>query len=240
MSSKEKVCAVQELAEFLRNAAYSEELFHHTDHWLFAAIPSDVNGDVVYEGSLCTHNRVKKQRHHNYLHFRFTETKGLFEIEAKKDNLPARVNDAMDYARFKRFVMELFEVESLYKPPKHQVLKRDRLAKNAPSLQDLMEFMSSFSEASKVLDQPVDWLVYVVHPRDNNGDVSYGGGLWTHHGLDELFPKPYNSLSFSYSKTRGIHSFQAWKNRCPIWRKEKLAFDDFKEIALKLFDCKDA
>lgn len=114
MNSKEKVCTVQELAEFLRDAAYSGELFHHTDHWLFAAIPRDANGDVVYEGGLCTHNRVKKQCHHYCLRFGFTETKGLFEIETKKDNLPARVDDTMDYARFKRFVRGLFEVESLY------------------------------------------------------------------------------------------------------------------------------
>lgn len=226
---------MQEIAEFLRDVACSEKLFCRMDHSVFAVTPKDSNGDIVYECSLRTHDRVIKPLHHYALTFNFTLTQGLYNIKAEKDGIAVPVQDRMDIERFKALTKELLEVERLYKSPKQTALKRSRLVKDASSLQEVMEFMVSASVAKNDLHLPVDWMMQVVHPCDNNGDIGFEGWLLTEHGPTEPFPRPYNTLSFSYSKTCGIHLFKAYEDGCLIYQTRHLSFEDFKAFAVKLF-----
>lgn len=225
----------QELAEFLRAAAYSEELFHHTDYSLFIKNPKDCNGDVVYHGGLYTHNRVEKPHHYYSLVFDFTETKSIFNCEATKDGMTINAARTMTFDQFKEFTNSLFKMKHLYKPSEPIIKRRERPVKSAPSVQTLAEFMMNYSEQAYNRHKPVDWLLHVLHPRDNNGEVSYSGGLWTHHDLDKPFPKPYNSLAFSYSQTLGVYRIQRWKDKYPFGEIKGIAFEGFKELVSRVF-----
>lgn len=228
--------SVQELAEFLRDVAYAEGAFHHTDHSLFISGAGD--GGLVYDGSLRTHSRVEKPLHSFALDFQFTESRGLYDITATKDAEAIPVAGELAFDQFKAFAQELFQVEKLYRPPMgHPIVNKSKQARNVPALQDLVRYMASFCGDGECASHIVDWTMYVVHPKDYNGDISYSGGLWTHSDLGAPRPKPYHSLSFSYSQTRGIHAVEAWKDSCSVLQREKMTFEVFKDYARRLFEC---
>lgn len=239
MDTKDNKASVQELAEFLQNMAYSDKLFHHTDKSLSVETPRDANGDIVYQGRLGTRGRVEMQLHHFGLTFCFTVTQGFFAVIAKKDGGIIDTVDTMDFEQFKSFAKKLFEVEELYKSSKCTEPLKTRPAKDVPSIQEVAEFMVNVSKSENGMNHPVGWLLHILHPRDIYGDICYSGGLWTHHELSEPFPKPYNSVHISYSKTRGIYGFQAWEDKSARYEREKISFDDFKVFVIKLFDVKD-
>ena len=226
--------SVQELAEFLRDVAYAEGAFHHTDHSLFISGAED--GGLVYDGSLRTHSRVEKPLHSFALDFQFTEAR-LYNITATKDAEVIPVAGELAFDQFKAFAQELFQVEKLYRSPMgHPMVNKSKQARNVPALQELIGFMTTFCGTREHTGHTVDWTMYVVHPRDFNGDVSYSGGLWTHYRLGTLRPKPYHSLSYSYSQTRGIHAVEAWKDSCSVLQREKMTFEVFKDYARRLFE----
>lgn len=223
---------VQELAVFLRDVAYADEMAHCIDRSLLIKEPMDENGDVVYKGGLFTRNHVKIPIHYFRVSFEFTKTRGLYNIEAYKDGNVVLNESTMFFESFKDFVKSLFGVESLYHISESNRREKVRCAKKVPSLQELALFMEKTVSEQNTIHQPLQWIIYVVHPQDDNGDISYGGGVWT--AVDAKSPF-YSSLSFSYSKTCGIYGFQAWKNRCTIEAKERISFEKFQRALTKLF-----
>lgn len=79
----------------------------------------------------------------------------------------------------------------------------------------------------------IDWHLSIIHPRTNDGDVGYSGGLWNRD-------YPINngiSIRFSFSETRGIHNFKLWKARSDVHFEfgENPTFEQFKDICIKEF-----
>ena len=140
----------------------------------------DENGDVIYEGRLSTRNRVNIPLHSFRLSFCFTRTKGMYHIEAYKDDDLVLKENNMPFEEFQSFTKALFEVKSLYQVPKNKCGGcKMRRAKKVPSIQEIALFLKNIVSEENALHLPLKWLVHLVHPRDNNGDVSYGGGIWT-------------------------------------------------------------
>ena len=108
--------------------------------------------------------------------------------------------------------------------------------KNAaePNLQELALFLRNAAYADKQ-SHHLDWSLHIVHPRDNNGDVSFSGGIWTRDHANKL--KHFVSLSLSYSQTSGIHRVEAWKGKCSVFNHPKrMPFADFKSKVISLFE----
>lgn len=224
--------SVQTLAEFLRDLAYSETLFHSTDWNLSVLSPKEGAGHVSYVGSVSTHSRVRPAKKYIYLSFRYTDEAGISNVKATVDGALLKDESAMDFSAFRTFAMSLFEAETLYATKQPHERKKRRAAANVPTLQELIAFMDGLSPAA---GGPADWGLHVLHPRDDCDDVSYSGGLWTHHPLGTSLPSPFHSISFSYSKTRGLYHVMAWDNRAKVKDEKRMTFRDFKAIVCRLF-----
>ena len=100
---------------------------------------------------------------------------------------------------------------------------------------DLQEFAELLRDIAYSDNQShgIDWSLSVIHPRTNDGDVGYSGGLW-HRNLQRYFGV---SISFSFSETRGIHNFKMWRNGSQIrfGFGEKPTYEQFKDICIKEF-----
>lgn len=224
--------SIQTLAEFLRDLAYSETLFHKTDWSLSVLPPKEGAGHVSYVGSVSTHSRVRPVKKNIYLSFCYTDEAGISNVKATVNGALMREDSTMDFPAFRTYAMSLFEAETLYTTKRTHERKKRRAAPNAPTLQELTAFMDSLSPAA---GGPADWGLHVLHPRDDCDDVSYSGGLWTHHPLGTSLPSPFHSISFSYSRTRGLYHVMAWDNRVKVKDEKRMAFRDFKAIVCRLF-----
>jgi len=76
----------------------------------------------------------------------------------------------------------------------------------------------------------------VVHPKTDDGDVGYSGGIWRNPNKNNH--KSAISLSFSFSETKGIYHFKLWRDRCDIRfdfvdSDGKISFEKLKEMAIK-------
>lgn len=105
--------------------------------------------------------------------------------------------------------------------------------KNKITLQELSEYMrdAAYSDGQS---HHIRWDLSVIHPKTNDGDVGFSGGLWT----DNAKSRDFKSVSFSFSESQGITDFHTWIDhneiRHPFGRKPD--FDDFKKTVEKLFD----
>lgn len=99
------------------------------------------------------------------------------------------------------------------------------------TLQQLAEYMRD-----AVYDdfaRHMEWSLSVIHPRTNDGDVGFSGGIWNKQD------KVKNSMSvrLSFSETRGIYNFKAWINGSEIrfGFGETPSFEEFKEAVNRIF-----
>lgn len=98
-------------------------------------------------------------------------------------------------------------------------------------LQELAEFMrnAAYSDNQK---HKMDWSLRVIHPRTNDGDVGFAGGLWSLSGSEVE-----KSIHLSYSETKGIYNFKLWEDgkeiRYPYG--DKPDFDEFKSTVIAIF-----
>ena len=81
----------------------------------------------------------------------------------------------------------------------------------------------------------LQWSLHVIHPRTNDGDAGYSGGIWCNHNFKH---RTDISISFSFSESRGIHQFHMWRDRCEIRfdfieKERKLSLEKLIEIAKK-------
>ncbi|MDR0286654.1 MAG: hypothetical protein LBI03_02950 [Clostridiales bacterium] len=88
-----------------------------------------------------------------------------------------------------------------------------------------------------VLSHHLEWSLSVIHPKTNDGDVGYSGGIWCNHNFKH---KKDISVSFSFSEIRGIHQFKFWIDRCEtrfdfVKKDGKINIEDFKELMIKEF-----
>lgn len=224
--------SVQTLAEFLRDLAYSETLFHSSDWHLSVAPPGSEDKDVRYDGAICTHSRIREHTKHIYLSFAYTEAVGIHNIKATVEGSTVRQEQSMSFKEFRHYAMTLFEADKLYAPKYARERCMKRPVKNAPSLQELASFMNSCSAAS---GGTADWSLRVLHPRDNWDDVAYSGGLWTHQPLGTPPSDRYHSISFSYSSTWSIYNVMAYSGKVKFTDDKKMDFDRLKALAKELF-----
>lgn len=109
---------LQELAEFLRNAAYADNQSHYIDWSLCVLHPRTNDGDVGFSGGLWNHNRVKQQKHALSLSFRYSPSKGIYSLRYWKDGCeiynPNQGTISLD--AFQALVVDLFGIEELYDP----------------------------------------------------------------------------------------------------------------------------
>ncbi|MBU9728059.1 hypothetical protein [Diplocloster modestus] len=52
------------------------------------------------------------------------------------------------------------------------------------------------------------WSLSVIHPKTNDGDVGYSGGVFHNHHFKG---HKDSNFSFSYSESRGIYQFHLWR-----------------------------
>lgn len=100
---------------------------------------------------------------------------------------------------------------------------------------DLQEFAELLRDIAYSDNQShhIDWHLSVVHPRTNDGDVGFSGGLWNRIPLNDKTV----SISFSFSETRGIYNFKLWRNRSEIRFNfgETPTYGLFKDICIQEF-----
>lgn len=224
--------SVQSLAEFLRDLAYSKKLFHTADWNLSVASPGSGDSAIRHSGSICTHSRVRQNIKHIYLSFGYEDATGIYDVKATVEDSTVRQEQSMTFEEFRSYAMSLFDADSLYAPERVRERHQKRPVKDAPSLQELAAFLSSFSPASV---ETADWSLHVLHPRDIWDDVAYSGGLWTHYPMGFPPSAPFHSISFSYSRTWGIYDVMAWNNRVKYAEIKRTDLDGLKRLAERLF-----
>lgn len=101
---------------------------------------------------------------------------------------------------------------------------------NSITLQALSEYVRDlvYDDFSRCMK----WNISVIHPRTNDGDVGFSGGIWCRKNANNFL-----SVSFSYSETRGIYNFKAWINKSEIRFSfgETPSFEEFKEATERIF-----
>lgn len=97
------------------------------------------------------------------------------------------------------------------------------------TLQQLAEYMRNL--AYDDFSRKIRWSLGVIHPKTNDGDVGFSGGIWN----DPQEATTYMSISFCFSETRGIYNFKSWVNKSEIrWVfGETPTFDEFKQASEK-------
>lgn len=106
---------LQQLATFLRNAAYADNQTHYIDWHLSVVFPDSNDGDIYFGGGLWNHSRVKAQRHNISLSFSYSHVKGIHNIKKWKDGSEIFMEkDSMKFGEFKDMVIMLFSIEKLY------------------------------------------------------------------------------------------------------------------------------
>lgn len=81
----------------------------------------------------------------------------------------------------------------------------------------------------------LSWSLYVIHPKTNDGDVGYSGGVFHNPNFKG---KDYSNFSFSYSESRGIYQFHLWRNRNEVipdcvGNGGKISLEHLVELAVK-------
>lgn len=80
----------------------------------------------------------------------------------------------------------------------------------------------------------LSWSLNVIHPKTNDGDVGYSGGVFHNHP----FKGHKNAdFSFSYSESRGIYQFHLWRDRIEVkldcvGKDGKISLENLVEIAI--------
>lgn len=95
-------------------------------------------------------------------------------------------------------------------------------------LQELAEFMRDAAYGDNQIHH-INWALSVIHPKTNDGNIGYSGGMWN--------PGAFVSLSFSYSQSAGITDFRMWIDHNEIKYRfgGKPNFEEFKETIIGAF-----
>lgn len=106
---------VQELATFLRNAAYADGQKHKIDWSLHIIHPSTNDGSVGYSGGLWKRNDEFEDSYRS-LSFGFSETQGIYTVQAWMGSGRAKVLEkgTVRFDDFKEYVLKFFGLERLY------------------------------------------------------------------------------------------------------------------------------
>jgi hypothetical protein len=102
-------------------------------------------------------------------------------------------------------------------------------------LQELAEFMQGVAYSDD-MSHGIEWILRVLHPRDNDGAVGFSGGFW--HRRGEAGKKRRDvSIGFYFSEAKGISMFRLWRDGREILVPfgEKPTFDEFKARVIKEF-----
>ena len=102
-----------------------------------------------------------------------------------------------------------------------------------PTVQELATLLRDIAYADN-LAHKLDWSLRIVHPKTNDGDVGYSGGIWRNHNHRD---KKDISVSLSFSETKGIHLFQLWRDRKEVHfnfvgKGGQISFEKFKELLI--------
>ena len=107
---------------------------------------------------------------------------------------------------------------------------------NKIKVQELATLMRDIAYSDD-LSHHLHWSLNVIHPKTNEGDVGYSGGIWYSHLFEH---KKDISVNFSFSETKGIHQFKLWRDRCEIHfncvkKDGKIGIESFKDLLIKEF-----
>lgn len=110
--------------------------------------------------------------------------------------------------------------------------------RNDVSLQELAEFLRN-ATYSDGLTHELTWSLYVLHPRNNDGVVEFGGGIFCKHNAK----RPENirqavSISIAYNELNGITNFKLWRNGNEVRGfpfREPPSFEQFKQVVVSEF-----
>ena len=110
---KKNTITVQEMATFLRNLAYGDNLEHGIDWSLSVIHPITNDGCVGYSGGLWHRN---KQGDRVSINFSFDEINGIYNFVLWKDSCEIRLDfgDKPLFDEFKKVCIEQFKSEKLY------------------------------------------------------------------------------------------------------------------------------
>lgn len=114
---------LQELAEFLRDASYSDDMTHESDWRLAVLFPRNNKGVVEFSGGIW--HRHNAQRKENIkagisITFVFDELNGIsgFRLWRKGNEIRLPFEEIPTFEQFKECVMSEIKIEELYQPPK--------------------------------------------------------------------------------------------------------------------------
>jgi len=97
---------------------------------------------------------------------------------------------------------------------------------------DLQELAETLRNAaySDGQSHKLDWSLNVIHPKTNDGDVGFSGGIWKND------KKEYKSLHLSFSETLGIHDVHIYTEKSEIYPQiKKINNDALKSLIKKHF-----
>jgi hypothetical protein len=111
---------LQELAEFLRDAAYSDNMSHEIDWSLRVLHPRDNDGSVGFSGGLWTRRNTQKAKSRLKdvsISFSYSETQGITQFQLWRDHMEIRGFPFGEHPSFEAFrgrVIAEFGIEELY------------------------------------------------------------------------------------------------------------------------------
>lgn len=112
---------LQELAELLRNAAYSDNMTHEIDWRLGVMFPRNNYGVVQFSGGIWhKHNAQRKEniKANISIRFSFDEINGITGFQLWRDNCEIRglpFGETPTFEQFKERVLSEFKIDELYK-----------------------------------------------------------------------------------------------------------------------------
>lgn len=113
---------LQELAEFLRNAAYSDDMSHELDWRLGVLHPRNNNGVVQFSGGIWHRHNAKRKENiktNVSISFSFDELNGITGFKMWRNGCEVQgfpFGETPTFEQFKERVILEFKIDELYEP----------------------------------------------------------------------------------------------------------------------------
>ena len=111
---KRNIVSLQELATFMRNVAYADNLKHEISWSLSVIHPSTDDGVIGFSGGLWHRNKFPPDEDRVSVSFSYDEKRGIYHFDVWCGNYKVDTNREPSYEEFQKEVIEAFGVKNLY------------------------------------------------------------------------------------------------------------------------------
>jgi hypothetical protein len=114
--NKNKIPTAQEVAEFLRNAAYSDGQRHGLSWHMSIIHPRLSDGSIGFSGGIWkrTNGTDKLKTPNTSISFSFNETQGITLFELYRDKGKIQIGETPTFEEFKKRIIKEFRIDELY------------------------------------------------------------------------------------------------------------------------------